>query len=74
MRRLSALLCEKVVQPTGDSYSADHLIFGMGDAVLQESQPRYTAFRHQMFEFDHQPFLDSRRAITTASKKLARLI
>jgi hypothetical protein len=38
MRRLSALLCEKVVQPTGDSYSADHLIFGMGDAVLQESQ------------------------------------
>jgi nicotinic acid phosphoribosyltransferase len=36
MRRLSALLCEEVVQPTGDSYSADHLIFGMGDAVLQE--------------------------------------
>jgi hypothetical protein len=26
----------------------------MGDAFLATSQPRYTAFRHQMFEFDHQ--------------------
>jgi nicotinic acid phosphoribosyltransferase len=36
MRPLSALLREKMVQPTAGSYSADHLIFGMGDAVLQQ--------------------------------------
>jgi hypothetical protein len=36
MRPLSALLCEKLVQPTAGSDSADHLIFGMGDAVLQQ--------------------------------------
>jgi nicotinic acid phosphoribosyltransferase len=33
---VSALLCEKVVQPTAGSYSADHLIFGMEDALLQQ--------------------------------------
>jgi nicotinic acid phosphoribosyltransferase len=36
MRPLSALLCQKMVQPTVGSYSADHLIFGMGDALLQQ--------------------------------------
>jgi hypothetical protein len=36
MRPLSALLCEKVVQPTAGSYSADHLISGMEDAALQQ--------------------------------------
>jgi Nicotinate phosphoribosyltransferase (NAPRTase) family len=30
------LLCEKMVQPTAGSYSADHLIFGMGDGLLQQ--------------------------------------
>jgi hypothetical protein len=36
MGPLSALLCEKVVQPTAGSYSADHLISGMEDAPLQQ--------------------------------------
>ncbi len=52
--RMSALLCEKVVQPTRGSFSADHLIWH-GRCCSVKNQPRYTAFRHQMFEFDHQP-------------------
>jgi hypothetical protein len=70
MRPLSALLCEKVVQPTAGSYSADHLISGMEDAPLQQVNRDTPRFRHQMFGFDHQPFLDSRRGM----KKLARPI
>jgi hypothetical protein len=32
---MSALLCEKVVQPTAGSYNADHLISGMEDASAE---------------------------------------
>ena len=38
----------------------------MEDALLQQVNRDTPRFRHQMFEFEHQPILDSRRAITTA--------
>jgi len=46
----------------------------MEDALLQQVNRDIPRFRHQMFEFDHQPILESRRGITTALKKLARPI
>jgi len=63
-----------MVQPTAGSYSADHLIFGMGYAVLQQVNRDTQRFGIKCSNLTKQPFLDSRRAITTASKKLARPI
>ena len=52
-RTLSALPCDKVGGQQG-SYSTDHLILAW-EMLSATSRSRYTAFGHQMFEFDHQP-------------------
>jgi hypothetical protein len=70
------LLCEKVIQPTGRSYSADQSHpFGMADAVLQQVTRDTQRFGIKCSNLTtnraDREFLDSPRAITTELKKLA---